>query len=670
MKRIVIALLALITCQLSHAQLGSWKAYMAYHDIQQIQAAGDDLFVMASNNLYVYNQTDQSVTTLDRVNYLTDTNLQFIKWCPAAGRLVVCYKNSNIDLVDRRLNVFNVSDLYTKSMTVSKTVNHIYINGRYAYLSTAFGVVKLNVADAEISDTYRLNLDIERTAIDGSAIYVRTSTGSVYTAPLSANLVDRGTWTITTTYDASIFNETDDDYSKYYDTVARLSPGGPKYNNFYEMRFKYNTLYTVGGIYSQLTDTRSPGTVQCLSDGEWTVYQDQLDSITGYVYRDMNCIDVDPNDPRHVFAGGRTGLYEFYDGRYKAHYNKENSTLSTALNNDYLMIHGITYNANGDLWILNSRAIDNVLHIIPKNSTMQTLGKKPILISNTNNLGYKFLRNPVMSKNQQLLWFTNDSWEFPALFCLQPSDTTLVCYNTFVNQDGKKYEPGTVTYPTEDKEGNIWFCTDKGPFYLPKDQIGQADVRFTQVKVPRNDGTNYADYLLNGVYTLCMAIDGAGRKWFGTNGSGVYLISEDNMTQIHHFTKENSKLLSNNVNSIAINDQTGEVFFATDAGLCSYRSDVVTPAESMDKDNVYAYPNPVTPDYNGLISIVGLTLSADVKITTATGYLVAEGRSNGGMFTWDGRDRQGNRVASGVYNVITATKDGKKGTVCKIAVVN
>jgi hypothetical protein len=90
----------------------------------------------------------------------------------------------------------------------------------------------------------------------------------------------------------------------------------------------------------------------------------------------------------------------------------------------------------------------------------------------------------------------------------------------------------------------------------------------------------------------------------------------------------------------------------------------------MDDDSVYAYPNPVTPDYRGLITISGLTYDADVKITSSNGALIAEGRSNGGMFTWDGCDRQGRRVASGVYMVITATRDGNKGTVCKIAVIN
>jgi hypothetical protein len=142
------------------------------------------------------------------------------------------------------------------------------------------------------------------------------------------------------------------------------------------------------------------------------------------------------------------------------------------------------------------------------------------------------------------------------------------------------------------------------------------------------------------------------------------------LSEIHYFTTENSNLLSNIINSIAINDRTGEVFFGTDEGLCSYMSDATATNDEMTKDNVYAYPNPVRPDYNGLITVTGLSYNADVKIVTTNGVLVAEGKSNGGTFTWNGTDLKGQRVASGIYMVQTATQTGESGTVCKIAIVN
>ena len=148
-----------------------------------------------------------------------------------------------------------------------------------------------------------------------------------------------------------------------------------------------------------------------------------------------------------------------------------------------------------------------------------------------------------------------------------------------------------------------------------------------------------------------------------------YIISADNNQQIHHFTMANSVLPSDHVESMAINNQTGEVFFGTDKGLCSFQSDATEAVESMNKDVTYAYPNPVEPSYNGPITIVGLSYQADIKIVTVNGTLVTKGKSNGGTFVWDGNDMNGNPVASGIYMVQTADQTGNKGTVCKIAIV-
>ena len=267
------------------------------------------------------------------------------------------------------------------------------------------------------------------------------------------------------------------------------------------------------------------------------------------------------------------------------------------------------------------------------------------------------------------IWFVNNDWRTPVLARYDIKTDRLKAYKSLVNQDGMGVNFMYVRCCVEDRYGNIWFGTNIGPFeYLAVDVTSDTEV-FQQIKVPRNDGTNLADYLLSGIDITCIAIDAANRKWFGTNDNGIYLIDYDNTTQIHHFTASNSPLLSNNIESIAIDDTTGEVYIATDKGLCSYASDASGYAERLVKDNIYAYPNPVTPDYTGLITIVGLTYRSEVKIVTSSGQIVAEGTSNGGTFTWDGCDINGKRVASGVYMVMVATEEGKKGIVTKVAIV-
>ena len=634
MKRLLAIVFTLCYCYLATAQVGTWRNYLAYHDVQQICKADNELFVLASNDLYQYNIDDASITTYDKVNGLSDTRITHIAWNQKAKRLIAIYDNSNIDLIEPDGDIINISALYNKSITEDKTVTDISIDDVYAYLTTSFAIIKVNMLKAEISETY-------------------TKNHPEYP------------------YDLKPYQ---DDYDKYIATVSTLNPDGPAYNRFYESKFINGRLYTTGGYFlPAMPDNALPGTIQVFDGNDWTLYQEQINEITGYPYVDICCVDVDPHDSEHVFAGGRCGLYEFKNGQLITYYNKDNSPLmgandrGTLLGNDYVLVLGILFDSKGSLWVLNSLA--EGVSLLELTSDHQWISHHHTELEDEKGITIPGL-SKMMFDSHGLLWFVNNFWNTPALFCYDTNQDVILKYDQIVNQDNTKYSPYHINCIAEDKEGNIWIGTDVGPFMIQEDEIGQPTVTFYQVKVPRNDGTNYADYLLNNVDISSMAIDGANRKWFGTNGAGVFLISSDNMEQEENFTTENSNLLYNNISSISINQQSGEVFFLSDNGLCSYQSNAIAPSQEMTKDHISVYPNPVTPDYTGLVTITGLTYDADVKITTATGAIVAEGRSNGGMFNWDCRNKQGKRVASGVYMIITATSDGRKGTVGKIAVIN
>ncbi len=634
MRRVVLIALLIVHYTMM-AQVGTWHTYMSYYEPQQIVKADHSLFVRASNSLYQYNLNDQSITTYDKVTGLSDTYISLIAWNQQAKRLIIVYQNSNIDLMDTSGNITNISALYRKTMTEDKTIDSLTIDAQYAYLYAKFGIVKVDMQRGEISDTYTKD--------------------SPY-------------------YPSSLPYYVNNDWDAYINIVKTLKPGGPKYNYFQESVFGNNRLYTTGGYFlSGTADYNRAGTVQVWNGDEWQVYEDRIDTITGYQYLDNNCIDYDPTDNTHVAVGGRCGLYEFKDGRLLKYYNQQNSPIrgamdrGTELDNSYNLINGLKYDADGNLWVLNSQAKDVNLLLLSKAG--EWTSKYQSELSNSEQISLQGLKQMFID-SRGLLWFVNAHWNLPALFCYDMSTSKLLRYTDFTNQDGTKSEVSMVNSVCEDLEGNMWISTDKGPFMIQKSEVGQASVVFQQIKVPRNDGTDYADYLLTNVNISHIHVDGGNRKWFGTNGAGIFLISADNMTQLQHFTTSNSKLLSNTISSITSNKQTGEVFILTDIGLCSYVSDATAATDEMTKDNVYAYPNPVSPDYTGLITIVGLTLNADVKIVSSNGKRIAEGRSNGGTFTWNGCDKNGNRVASGVYMVVTATSDGKKGTVCKIAIVN
>ena len=618
------------------AQVGTWKHYLAYHEVQDIQKAGDDLFVLASNGLYQYNINDQSITTYDRNNGLSDTHITHIGWSQQAKRLIAVYENSNIDLVDTKGNVINISALFSKSTTEDKTVTDVRIDGIYAWLVTGFAIIKVNMQKAEITDTY---------------------------TPSHPD------------YPTSLPEKSTADYDKYISIVQTLDPMGPDYNYFYEGKFLNGQLYTTGGFFiSGMPDPHYPGIIQVYDGNDWTTYEENIDKKTGYRYIDINCLDVMPGNPQYVIAGGRTGMYEFNNGALVRYHNKDNSPLRGAvdngkhLGNDHVLISGMKFDKNGHLWVLNNQTEGvTLLEFDPVENKWTDHHNK--ILTNDNGIGKHAFRSMIID-SRGLLWFVNDNWVQPAVFVCDMENNVIVKYDNFVNQDGTHYNINWITCVCEDRDGNIWMGTDMGPFMIQKSEVGESSVTFYQVKIPRNDGTNYADYLLTGVSISTIAIDGGNRKWFGSDNAGAFLISADNMQQLQNFTTANSKLISDNISYITINPTSGEVFFLSDYGLCSFMSDASEPTESMDDDTVYAYPNPVTPDYTGLITITGLTYDADVKITSSNGALIAEGRSNGGMFTWDGKDRNGKRVAAGVYMVVTATSSGSKGTVCKIAVIN
>jgi hypothetical protein len=222
---------------------------------------------------------------------------------------------------------------------------------------------------------------------------------------------------------------------------------------------------------------------------------------------------------------------------------------------------------------------------------------------------------------------------------------------------------------TQDKNGVIWVGTESGPLLLSNTENAfDANYTCSRVKIPRNDGTDHADFLLDKERIRSIAIDGANRKWIGTEYSGVYLLSENGQETLKHFTTKNSPLLSDYIISITINPVTGEVFFGSTSGLVSYQSDAVESGETFN--NVHAYPNPVRPDFRGTITITGLVRDTRVKITDINGNLIYETQSNGGFATWDGKNLYGERVATGIYLAICITEDGSQNAITKIMVIN
>lgn len=222
-----------------------------------------------------------------------------------------------------------------------------------------------------------------------------------------------------------------------------------------------------------------------------------------------------------------------------------------------------------------------------------------------------------------------------------------------------------------DSNLRTWIANDLGVIMYPDiEKAFNGTAKPQRPKISRNDGTNLADFLLDNVFVLDVATDSNGCLWFATKGSGLLRVSGDGTEILDQFTTDDSDIPSNTVLCVYPDPTSNKVYVGTDQGLAVYYSHS-TPAKRDYKD-VYAYPNPVTPDYTGYITIAGLMKDSLVKIADSAGRIVHEGKSDGGSLVWDGCDASGSRVKSGVYFVYASQNANGSSTavVTKIVVVN
>jgi hypothetical protein len=233
--------------------------------------------------------------------------------------------------------------------------------------------------------------------------------------------------------------------------------------------------------------------------------------------------------------------------------------------------------------------------------------------------------------------------------------------------------PSNALYAVvRDRSGAIWVGTAAGvAVYTDPSQLvsaasaGTAPPDFYRPLVTRGAGAGF-NTLYNEI-VRCIAVDGANRKWFGTP-NGLWLFSADCTEALLNFTTANSPLPSNSIVDVAVNNKTGEVFVATDAGLVSYRGSASVTDGTPSCAQVS--PNPVRPEFMGTVGISGVANDAEVRITDVAGHLVYSTRAAGGTVTWNLADTDGRRVRSGVYLVLTSDANGKNTCVSKVAVLS
>lgn len=767
-KLLSLALLLFVLCLTTTAQqLGTWRMYLSYYIATKSAVSGSTIYSLMNGNLLSYDTEDGEVRTYDHMSTLSDVGIAYIAYSKEAGKLLIVYSNSNVDLIDGDGNVLNLSALKDKRI-LGKEVSYVSIDGSMAYLVTGFGFVEVDMKEGVFRNTYKLSYPITSIAASGDAVFIGTSEGIRRCAKTDNMQLDEN-WTMGVALDGVTnmcffqdrviamnaqgiyaFDPADTGTGGQYKTVTNgnytflkntgnqlvwgnttkvgftsdlnatatvitvnnnwsdvsyvngtywmseqenglrgyktdgtafsptgeiIQPSSPIRDLGYNISWVGDRLLVAGGI-NTVGSFKNPATAMYYENGEWTNFI-EMEIPAGYTsFKLVNTTNLvqDPTDDTHHFASlYRGGLCEYRNGKFVKLYNYENSPLQSLLPTNsrkynYVMCSGLSCDEDGNLWMAQSQR-DTVLQVFKPDGKWLSLYYEA--------LDGVSLIDQILHHSSGIKLIVSRRIDKRGIYCLdtkgteRTTDDKIIMHQTFSNQDGALYTPEQFFCLYEDLDGMVWVGTSSGLFVIEDvSQVFSTGFQFTQIKINRNDGSGLADYLLNDVSIACITADAANRKWIGTQSNGAYLISADGQEMIHHFTTEDSPLLSDNVQSIAVHPGTGEVVFGTDKGLCSFISDATTPEAELNKSNVTVFPNPVTPDYNGPIAIRGLVANTEVKIISTGGQLVWNGTSVGGTCTWNGLSNSGLHVSSGIYHVVANTPDGGKAIVTRIVIVN
>ena len=445
--------------------------------------------------------------------------------------------------------------------------------------------------------------------------------------------------------------------------TLQVLPEGPLYNQPFTIEASPGKLWVAFGDVD-LTFNPYPLTRKGISNyrnESWTnIKYDSLRDLLGVEdVNDLVFIKSNPNNPNETYMSSyQKGLLKIKNQDPTILYNETNSPLEIPGGNEALGIrlYGSDFDKQDNFWFVQSRIDKGLIKLTPEGQ-FQTID-----ISNIINAEDELALGKLVVSREGYVFFGAVS-------------SGLVGYNPTTNEFNKIGEAlGNGNLPSTDikalafdNQNRLWIGTRKGlrVLYSARNFFESGADIDSQPIIILDDGVPQELLFLQSITDI--EVDGSNNKWVSTATSGVFYLSSNGQETLLRFTSANSPLPSDTVLDISIDDADGTVYFATKDGLVAYDGTSTAPGE--DLESVYAYPNPVRPNYFGNVTIDGLTAKANVKITDITGNLVFETTSQGGSVEWDTTAFGKYKVASGVYLVLITSDDNLLTKVAKIMII-
>lgn len=364
---------------------------------------------------------------------------------------------------------------------------------------------------------------------------------------------------------------------------------------------------------------------------------------------------MDPLDPNtYVYPSRKYGVFKITNDQYTYAYSNGNSYFGT---NFYK--GACAFDSEGNLWVCYSSetasAAEVNLSVLPRAKYEKATCSKsdwiPVEVPGTRQKSFKG-SSFVIGKGDVKVYNSGDH-QRAFTFWNQPDGLTgepeMANYNSLQDADGKSITWTNVYCMEKDQNGIVWAGLNNGIVAFDPSRAFNDDFAVMHPKVARNDGTGLYDHLLEGIQVNCISVDANNCKWIGTNSSGLYQVSPDGTKILKEFNIDNSYLTSNTIYAVCCNTNTNSVYVLTPNGFQEYMPNGSPSAANYD--DVYVFPNPVRPDFTGLLTINNLMSNSYLKVVDAAGTTVKQWQSTGGTATWDCCDSTGERMPTGLYTI-------------------